>query len=47
MTTDYKARLKQARKAFKQADPKNQDEVKRAHAEYRQALQNYLNSRGV
>lgn len=47
MTTNYKTRMTQARKAFKNADPKNQDAVKKAYAAYLQAVQNYQNSKGV
>ena len=46
MTTNYLTRLKQARKDFLNVDPKNQDEVKKAFAAYRQAIQNYKNSKG-
>ena len=46
MTTNYLTRLQQARKAFLNADPKNQDEVKQTYALYVQAKQNYQNSKG-
>ena len=47
MKTNYKTRMIQAYKNFKNADPKNQAEVKKAYALYIQAVQNYNNTKGA